>query len=115
MPESPFSKPTEEVVATLTDIYRHQGQTDIVELLESSSARIEQTEYDNWNGGTYTYELRLDVPVPVFASAEPRLADIEKDIAGKLGIICRNLTNEHLSSVTITPLTSKSTSLGPRA
>ena len=97
------------------EIYRHQGQSDIVELLESASARIELTESDGWNGGTYTYALMLDVPVPVFASLEAKLPDMEKSISSKLAIISRNLTNDYLQSVSITPLTSRSTSVGPRA
>jgi len=115
MAEAAFSKPVEEVVATLTDMYRHQGQTDIVELLETASARIDQIDYDNWNGGTYSYALMLDVPVSVFTSLEPRLAEIEKSISTKLTSICRNLINEHLDSVAIAPSTSKLTSVGQRA
>lgn len=110
-----FPKTVEDVVATLADIYRHQGQHDILEILESASARIVETNYDNWNGGTYTYTLMLDVPVSVFAAVEPKLSEVEKSISLKLGVICRNLGNDHLDSVTVTPLTSKSTSLGPRA
>ncbi len=101
-------------MATLVDIYRHQGKADVVELLESASPRIEETDYDNWNGGTYSYALMLAIPVPVFATVEARLADIEKGISAKLSVICRNLTHDHLDSVSITPLTSKSTSVGPR-
>ena len=85
------------------------------ELLESASARIEETNYDNWNGGTYTYTLMLDIPVAVFATIEPKLPEIEKSISSKLSIICRGLSNEYLDSVTITPLTSKSASVGPKA
>ena len=110
-----FPKSVEEVVATLADIYRHQRESKIVELLESASARIEQIGYDNWDGGTYTYALMLDVPVSIFASVEPNLKEIEKSISSKLATICRNLGNDHLESVTITPLTPKSTSVGPRA
>lgn len=115
MANAGFPKPVEDVVATLTDIYRLQAESGIVELLECASARIEETNYDNWNGGTYTYTLMLDVPVSVFAGVEPKLSAIEKSISSKLGIICRNLSNHHLDSVTITPLTSKSASVGPKA
>jgi hypothetical protein len=115
MAESEFPRTVEDVVATLAGIYRHQGQHEIVELLESASARIEQTDYDNWNGGTYSYGLMLDVPVPVFANVEPDLDKVEQSIASKLTVICRGLGNHHLTSVTITPLTPKSTAIGPRA
>ncbi|MEO8219050.1 MAG: toll/interleukin-1 receptor domain-containing protein [Acidobacteriota bacterium] len=115
MAEHGFPKSVEDVVATLAKIYRHQRQLDIVELLESASGRIEQTGYDNWDGGTYTYGLMLDVPVEVFASVEPRLEEIEKTIASTLAIICRDLSNDHLESVIVTPLSSKSATTGPRA
>lgn len=49
MGEEGFPKAVEDIVATLADIYRHQSESDIVELLESASARIEQTGYDNWH------------------------------------------------------------------
>ena len=114
MAENGFPKAVEDVVATLMDIYRHQGYSEIVEILESAHARFELTNFDNWNGGTSTYALLLDIPVPLFASIESRLEDIEKGICSKLATISRNLSNDHIGSVTITPLTSKSTSIGPR-
>lgn len=114
MAESGFPKAVEDVVATLVDIYRHQGQSVIVEILESASARFEVVDYDNWNGGTSTYALMLDIPVPLFASVESKLQEIEKGICSKLATICRDLSNDHIGGVTITPLTSKSTSIGPR-
>jgi hypothetical protein len=109
-----FPKPVEGVVATLVDIYRHQGQSDIVEILESASARFELTDQDAWNGGTYTYALMLDIPVPLFAGVESKLLEVEKGICAKASTICRDLSNDHIGSVTITPLTSKSASIGPR-
>jgi hypothetical protein len=92
MAENEFPKTVEDVVATLVDIYRHQGQSDIVEILESASARFELKDYDNYNGGTSTYALVLDIPVPLFASVESKLQTIEKGIYLKLGMICRDLS-----------------------
>lgn len=115
MAENEFPKAVEDVVATLVDIYRHQGPSEIVDILESASARFELTNIDNWNGGTYTYALMLDIPVPLFANVESKLPTIEEMICSKLATICRDLSNDHIGSVTITPLTSKSTSVGPRA
>lgn len=114
MTEPSFPKSVEDVVATLIDLYRHQQQFDICELLESSIARIEQTDYSSSNGGTYSYALMLDAPVPVFASIEQRLQEIEKGISAKLTLFCRNTGNAQLDSVSITPLTSKSLWAGTR-
>lgn len=107
MAEKGFPKKVEDVVMTLLEIYRHQGRSEIIELLENSSARIEQTGYDNWNGGIFLYTLILDIPVPIFAAIEPQLAEIEREISSKLTIICRDLAVDYLNSVNVTPLLSK--------
>jgi len=104
MPEAAFPKSVVEVVTTLAELFRHQRKPEIVELLESASATIEQTDYDNWNGGTYIWALRLDVPVSVFASVEPRLEAVEQEIASKLSYLARKYTNDRLDKVTIAPM-----------
>ncbi len=114
MREATFPQPASVVVATLADILRHQGRKEAVELLESAHAFFDETEYDNWNGGTYTWALRLEVPVHVFASAEPRLASIEKEISAKLAHFDRQYPNDHLGEVTITPITAGALPLGQR-
>ncbi len=113
MGDEGFPKPVESVVATLRDIYRHQGDAEIVEVLESASARFELTDYDNWNGGTSTYALTLEIPVTLFAGVEPRLESLEKGICSKLQTLCRDLTHDHIGSVRITPVASNSASIGP--
>jgi hypothetical protein len=103
MREAAFPQPVAEVVATVAEIFRHQGQTEVADLLEGAHARFDEVGYDNWNGGTYDWALRLEVPVAVFASAEQRLPKIEKDIAAKLAYISRLYQNDHLGEVTISP------------
>lgn len=112
MPEHVFPMAAEDVVATLAEFFQHQGRSDIVELLDNASAHLEQTDYDNWNGGTYTYGLMLDVPVPIFANVEPNLDEVEKIVSEKLSTICRGYSNDHLNSATISPLTTKATRSG---
>jgi hypothetical protein len=109
-----FPKPVVEVVATLADIFRHQRRTEVVELLESAHAWIDQTQHDNWNGGTDWWALRLEVPIPVFASVEPRLSKIEKEIVAKLSYLTRLYPDDHLDSVTVSPITHGSSVVGQR-
>jgi hypothetical protein len=107
MADAEFPKPVEDIVATLADIYRYQKQHEVVEMLETAAARIDQIEYDNWNGGTYSYALTLDVPVAVFAGLEKRLGAIENDIQSKIAVMCRTHIHHSLNSVAIAPLTSR--------
>jgi hypothetical protein len=114
MREATFPQPVSIVIATLADIFRHQRRTEIVELLESAHAYFDETDYDNWNGGTYTWALRLKVPVHIFASVEPRLSSIEKEIGAKLTHFDRQYPNDHLGEVTTTPITAGALPLGQR-
>ncbi len=104
----------EKEVRTLAEIFRHQNQLDVCELLENAHAWFEQTEYDNWNGGTYTWALRLEVPVAIFASVERRLLVIEKEIKGKLETIWRRNPSDQLGEVTVFPATPGAETLGQR-
>lgn len=100
-----FPVPVADVVATLIELFNHQGKTDVAALLAESEAHIEQLEYDNWNGGTSTWGLCLDVPVPRFASIEARLTEVEDDIRAKLQHLSRPYPNDHLVVQSIAPLT----------
>ncbi|MGD0461654.1 MAG: toll/interleukin-1 receptor domain-containing protein [Tepidisphaeraceae bacterium] len=104
MRESTFPKPIGEVVATLVELFRHQDRREIVDLLESAHAYFDETNFDNWNGGTYTWALRLEVPVHIFASIEPHLSSIEKEVGAKLSHFDRQYPNDHLDEVTISPI-----------
>lgn len=114
MPESAYPKAVADVVATLTDICRHQKRLELVEFLEHSHAHFEEIEYDNWNGGTTTWALRLEMPVVFFASVQPRLSEIEKELGERLAFLDRLYPNDPLGEVTITPLTSAEMALGQR-
>jgi hypothetical protein len=99
-----FPQSADAVVATLTELFRHQGNRLACEVLENAKARIEETGYDNWNAGTYLFTLFLDLPLKVFAPIEPDVSRMEKVIAGKLTSVLRNTGNAWLREVTISPI-----------
>jgi hypothetical protein len=45
------------LLGALARAYQVQGQTLEMTVLANSTASLEQTGYDNWNGGTYFYTL----------------------------------------------------------
>jgi hypothetical protein len=114
MPNAIFPVPVSEVIVTLADIFRHQRRGELLELIENAHAHFDETNFDNWNGGTYTWALRLEVPVPLYASVESRLAAIEKEIGAKLSYIERLHPNDQVGEVTVTPITPGASMLGQR-
>ena len=99
-----FPQKAESVVATLAGLFRHQENHQVCNVLDNAKARIEQTDYDNWNGGTDIFTLFLDLPINVFAPIEPELLKFENVIAGKLPSVLRNMGNTILRDVTIRPI-----------
>lgn len=104
MSESGFPIPVSEVMATLAEIFHYQKAGDIVELVEHAHADFDEIDYDNWNGGTYTWALRLAVPIPIYASIEPRSSEIEKEITKKLKYVARLHPNHSIGEVRISPV-----------
>lgn len=105
MVDSGFPLDTSRVIGTLAAIFREQGDQRLADLLASAVGRIEQTGYDNWDGGVDIYTLYLEVPVEQYAIVEPELEDIEKTIGSKLGKAVR-LPQIWLNTVAITPILS---------
>lgn len=93
----------DKVLATLIELYRHQKKNDIINILINAKSKIEETSYDNWNGGTYFYSLSLDIPVEIFSSIESNLNKYEKEIESKLQVVLRDTGNSILNSVIIRP------------
>jgi len=114
MRETRFPLQINEVISTVAEIFRHQGRSETLEVLENAHAHFEETNFDNWNGGTYTWALRLEISVPLFASVEPHLSIIEKEIISKLSYIERLNPNDQVGEVTITPIAPGSSILGQR-
>lgn len=115
MSEVGYPRSAEEVVAIVAEIFVSQGKSDLASLLESAVATIEQIDYDNWDGGTYTWALRLEVPVGLFAKSEDRLKDIESEILKKVGFLNRMHPSDHLDEITIIPLSLATAALGKKA
>ncbi|OGR41947.1 MAG: hypothetical protein A2X35_11610 [Elusimicrobia bacterium GWA2_61_42] len=103
MHDNPFLGKEKSVVATLSSIFKAQGRSEYVKILDASSPTIEEAEYDNWNGGTYYYTLSLEIPVDIFARIESALSKHEGEIGAKLQLVVRETGNDILNRVIIRP------------
>ena len=52
-----------QLIYTVQEIAKADQESDLSDLLLNGRLTIQQTEYDNWNGGSYGYTV---VSFPVF-------------------------------------------------
>lgn len=99
----------QHLIHTVTEIAKADGDEDIVNLLTNSQITIQQTDYDNWNGGTYRYTIFICIDVKTFINYREKIDDVEKTINNRFSIAVRHLENENILRVSIVP---KSYSIG---
>lgn len=93
---------TEGIVRNLARTYYFKGKPDIVRLLVESRAKLELVSSDGWNGGTYYYELHLDVPAYLHAAFEDRIEELEAEFLEKITRLLRQFSNETIEKVVLT-------------
>lgn len=99
MNSTEFHIAPEDVIATLRDLCRLQGDSDLASLLDDASGEIVESGYDNWGGGTTFYTLALEIPLEVFARVEPKIAEIEASLASKVRSVGKNFAGQALTEV----------------
>lgn len=92
----------EGILRTVAQVYAMQGNRREVAILAKSKAEVEQTDYDNWNGGTYGYRLILRIPAAHYAQIESEREKIEKDILERMEPLLQGFSNASINSVLIT-------------
>lgn len=101
MPSS-IPQDIEGILRTLAQIYAMQGSRREVAILAKSKPEVEQTDYDNWNGGTYGFCLILRLPAAHYAQIEADREKIEQDLLKRMDPLLRNYQNESINSVLLT-------------
>lgn len=91
------------VIYTVTEIAKAEKLNEIVDLITQSQISIEQTGYDNWNGGIYFYTLYFAVDIEIFVKIRDRVQNIETTILEKINLTTRHIENEEISRVLIIP------------
>ncbi len=56
----------DKVLATICRFFADEGMAREVAVLAHAKATIQQTNYDNWNGGVYGYTIYLSRSTEVF-------------------------------------------------
>ena len=82
-----MAEPAEDIepfLATAAEMLIAEGMTSAADLLKAATIRTGETGYDNWNGGTYTFTVFLEVDPATFAQLGDGRAVIEEQIGVRL-------------------------------
>lgn len=75
---------TEQILATVHALLRAEGMSEAAAIVREYPAHIEQTGYDNWNGGTNIYDVQFKMPAQQYARLGAKRSQLEEQITARL-------------------------------
>jgi len=79
----------DEIISTLKTLTLASGKGELTTILDNADLRFEETGFDNWNGGTKTYTLIVDIPVDFYAGIAAQKRTFEEELNKHLGEVMR--------------------------
>lgn len=74
----------ENTLATVHELLQAEGMHDAADLVRTFPGRVEETGYDNWNGGTTIYEIQFEIPAHEYARLGAKRSQLEEQITARL-------------------------------
>lgn len=90
-----------KILGTMARLYHREGHERELQILTYGEASIEQTDYDNWNGGTCGYTIRLEIPDTIYFELGDDIEKIEQALEKKANQIARSYDNQWIQAVTL--------------
>lgn len=88
-------------------LLKGRGYDETCNLLSSAKISVVNTDFDNWNGGTYGYTVYLSISVKQYTSiSSEQIVEMEKNISDALNESIKGNHNDYFN-VQIAPLLSK--------
>ncbi|MBO2635274.1 hypothetical protein I6M42_01135 [Shewanella algae] len=100
---SRFFADPDSVLGTLARLFAADGAAREVAILTYSTPEIVESDYDNWNGGTYFYNLLLHVPINLYPQIEGAKDEVSTAIKEKIQVFLQGNEHEVLSEIAIVP------------
>ena len=91
------------LLATVARLFAKDGATREVAILANAAATIEQTDHDNWNGGTDIFAIYLQIPYWLYGQIDSEIKEIEESILEKIRPVLRHYPNDAVNEIVITP------------
>ena len=87
---------------TARALFAREDDLQMVDIMDVTRPELaEEFDFDNWNGGTYTFSLRVYAPLALIEDASLDLNSVESKIRDKLNQVAKDALNESIGAVTI--------------
>ena len=94
------------VFNTANVLMRGRGYNEICDIIADSQILVVNTDYDNWNGGTYGYTVYVNLPVTKYSTlTSDKIAEAERQLGESLNEVSGHSSSYFL--VKITPILSR--------
>lgn len=77
----------EGALPTVMELLRQRGEDDALRVMAQAEIDLQETGYDNWNGGTELWTANLRIPVALFVSVEPTRGQVAQTILKNLELV----------------------------
>jgi len=94
----------EPLLSTLARLFALEGAARELAILADAEAELEVTDYDNWDGGIYTFGLSLRIPEELYSQLYEDLKTCQDRILEKAQRVFSTSSSETLGSVSISPI-----------
>lgn len=91
------------LVYTVNEIVKADKSDALFGLFSNAQITIEQTNYDNWNGGTYGYTIYFVIDVKIFIKIKDEISDTETLLLDTFNLAIRHLENERIEKISLVP------------
>lgn len=88
----------EQILATVHELLRTEGMSEAAAIVRDYPASIEQTGYDNWNGGTNIWDVQFKLPAQSYVRLGAKRSQLEEQITSRLKIAIEPETQDWYSA-----------------
>lgn len=96
----------DKYLAATTQMLFAEGMHQTANLVRSADARVEETGFDNWNGGTTIWTVYLQIEPTEYARLSATLSAVQEQIDARLTAVLKQFSNDWYN-VTIVPKVSE--------
>ncbi|WEX86573.1 abortive infection family protein [Sinorhizobium garamanticum] len=89
-----ISEKYEAYLATAAELLTAEGMIEAADALRKSTPKVEETGYDNWNGGTTIWTIYLRMEPATYAGLGANREALEEQISNRLKLILEQYTDD---------------------